>query len=43
MADLDALGVRIDDPGDLGTAAEEVTQPFVDLSARVARGEDLDR
>ena len=41
VADLDALGVGIDNPGDLGAAGEKVLEALVDLFAGVARGENF--
>ena len=37
VADLDAIGIRIDDPGYPRAAAEKVPEPFIELGASVVR------
>ena len=37
VADLDAFGIRIDDPGYPRAAAEKVPEPFIELGASVVR------
>src|SRR5205823_124033 len=41
MADFHALGVRLDNPGDLRAAGKEVLEPLVDFRAGIARRQDF--